>query len=219
MMKADDIVSLDSEAGVIATLIVHPEFSYHSEHLVGNHFSNKENRCVYTAIVELVRKGIQNVDTYNIVECLQSSEATRKIAQDVTIEKLNELIDMAQGLARHTLEEFKMLVDNVLDCAFRRDTFRKLKECQALCYDRTQEGVAQRIYHTIDETMTEYSTTDEVKPFKDVVDTCWEEIQSRQNGGFAGIPFKFPTLNEYATIEPGELFIFAAEAKQGCRAA
>ena len=28
-------------------------------------------------------------------------------------------------------------------------------------------------------------------------------------------PFKFPTLNEYATIEKGELFIFAAEAKQG----
>lgn len=31
----------------------------------------------------------------------------------------------------------------------------------------------------------------------------------------SGIPFKFPALNEYAMIEPGELFIFAAEAKQG----
>ena len=31
----------------------------------------------------------------------------------------------------------------------------------------------------------------------------------------ASIPFKFPTLNQYVTIERGELVIFAAEAKQG----
>ena len=31
----------------------------------------------------------------------------------------------------------------------------------------------------------------------------------------SGIPFKFPTLNNYVTIEPGELVVFAAEAKQG----
>ena len=63
--------------------------------------------------------------------------------------------------------------------------------------------------------MTEFSTANEVPPYKDVVDDCWEEIKSRQGNGFAGIPFKFGALNEYATIEPGELFIFAAEAKQG----
>lgn len=63
--------------------------------------------------------------------------------------------------------------------------------------------------------MTEFSTTNDVPMFKDVVDDCWDEIQSRQGDGYAGIQFKFPALNEYATIEPGELFIFAAEAKQG----
>ena len=63
--------------------------------------------------------------------------------------------------------------------------------------------------------MTEYSSTNDIPQYKDVVEDCWEEIKSRQSNGYAGIPFKFPTLNEYATIEPGELFIFAAEAKQG----
>lgn len=63
--------------------------------------------------------------------------------------------------------------------------------------------------------MTEFSTANDIPPYKDVVDDCWDEIKSRQQNGFAGIPFKFKTLNEYATIEPGELFIFAAEAKQG----
>ncbi len=47
------------------------------------------------------------------------------------------------------------------------------------------------------------------------MDGLWAEIQERQRTGMSGIPFKFPALNEYAMIEPGELFIFAAEAKQG----
>ena len=51
--------------------------------------------------------------------------------------------------------------------------------------------------------------------YKDVIDGCWEEIKSRQNNGYSGIKFKFDALNDFATIEPGELFIFAAEAKQG----
>ena len=124
-------------------------------------------------------------------------------------------MEMSDVLARHTVEEYKMLVDNVLDAAFRRDTFQRLKECQALCYNRAETNVEEKIYSIIDDVMTEFSTTNDVPMFKDVVDDCWDEIQSRQGDGYAGIQFKFPALNEYATIEPGELFIFAAEAKQG----
>ncbi len=122
---------------------------------------------------------------------------------------------MSDILARNTVEEYKLLVSNVMDAAFRRDTYRRLEECQQLCCDRSEENVEQKIYDIIDDVMTEFSTANEIPPYKDVVDDCWNEILSRQNSGFAGIPFKFPLLNEYATIEPGELFIFAAEAKQG----
>jgi replicative DNA helicase len=155
------------------------------------------------------------IDPYNIIESLNSSEATRGFAQDISIEQLNELVEMSDVLARNTIAEYKMLVKNVLDAAFRRDTFQKLKECQALCYDRTQENVMEKIYNNIDDVMTEFSTTNDVPAYKDVIDGCWEEIKSRQNNGYSGIKFKFDALNDYATIEPGELFIFAAEAKQG----
>ena len=215
MMKAEDINSIESESGIIASLIHNPEFSFYSEYLLPNHFTNKENRCVYTAICDLARKGITTIDPYNILEDLNSSEATRKYADELTVEKLQELVDMSDVLARSTVEEYKMLVANVMDAAFRRDTFQKLKECQALCYDRTAENVEQKIYATIDDVMTEFSTANEIPPYKDVIDDCWNEIKSRQGNGFAGIPFKFKALNEYATIEPGELFVFAAEAKQG----
>lgn len=215
MMRAEDINSLESESGIIASLIHNPEFSFYSEHLLPNHFTNKENRCVYTAICDLARKGITTIDPYNIIEDLNSSEATRKYADELSIEKLQELVEMSDVLARSSVEEYKMLVYNVLDAAFRRDMFQIMKEGQALCYDRFAENIEQKIYNIIDGVMTEFSTANEIPPYKDVVDECWEEIKSRQSNGFAGIPFKFPALNEYATIEPGELFIFAAEAKQG----
>ena len=214
-MKAEDINSLESESGIIATLFHHPEFVFYSEYLLPNHFTNKDNQCVYTAICDLARKGIFTIDPYNIIEDLNSSEATRKFASELSVDKLNELVDMSDVLSRNTVEEYKLLVSNVMDAAFRRDTFQRLKECQALCYDRSEQNVEQKIYDTIDDVMTEFSTANEIPPYKDVIDDCWEEIQSRQGNGFAGIPFKFKTLNEYATIEPGELFIFAAEAKQG----
>lgn len=215
MSTVDDINSLESEAGIIASLIHKPEFIFYSEDLLPNHFTNKENRCVYTAIQSLVEKGIMTIDPYNIIESLNSSEATRGFAQDISIEQLNELVEMSDVLARNTIAEYKMLVKNVLDAAFRRDTFQKLKECQALCYDRTQENVMEKIYNNIDDVMTEFSTTNDVPAYKDVIDGCWEEIKSRQNNGYSGIKFKFDALNDYATIEPGELFIFAKRGKTG----
>lgn len=215
MMKAEDINSLESEAGIIASLIHNPEFSFYSEHLLPNHFTNKKNRCVYTAICELARKGITTVDAFNIIEVLNSSEATRKFAGELSIDELQELIEMSDILTRNTVEEYKMLVSNVMDTAFRRDMFQMMREGQALCYDRSAKNIEQKIYDIIDGVMTEFSTANEIPPYRDVVDGCWEEIKSRQSNGFAGIPFKFDALNDYATIEPGELFIFAAEAKQG----
>lgn len=170
---------------------------------------------MYTAICDLAQQGIGVADAFNIYTDLNSNEATRRYASDITIEKLQELVDMSDVLARSSVEEYQMLVKDVLDAAFRRDTIQRLEECKTLCSNRNVKDVEQKIYSLIDDVMTEFSTNSEIPKYADVVDECWEEIKSRQGDGFAGIPFKFPTLNEYATIEPGELFIFAAEAKQG----
>lgn len=215
-MRAEDINSRESESGIIATLIKHPDFVFYSEQLLPMHFTDKENKCMYMAIRNLVRdKGIFTIDPYNIISYLNSSKQTEEYAGVLSVDKLNEFIGMSDVLARHTVEEYKMLADNVMDAAFRRDAYQKLQECQALCVKESVENIEQKIYDAIDGLMLQYSTTNEVPQYKDVIDGCWEEIQSRQGNGYAGIPFKFKTLNEYATIEPGELFIFAAEAKQG----
>lgn len=212
-MRADDINSLESESGVIATLFHHPDFYFYSEHLLPNHFTNKENQCVYTAVAGLVKSGIFTIDSYNIIEFLNSSDATRKFADELSIDKLNELMDMSDVLARHTVEEYKMLVSNILDAAFRRDTFAVLQECMGLCARREEQNIEKRIYSAIDEVMVDYSAADDVPEFKDVVDDLWQEIVDHQDGKDAGIPFKFPTLNEFVRIEQGELVVVGAPAK------
>lgn len=215
MIRAEDINSIESESGVIASLIHNPEWTFYSEYLLPNHFTQKDNRCVYTAICELAKRGITTIDPYNILEVLQSSDATRRFAEELTIESLQELTEMSDVLARNSIEEYKLLVHNIMDAAYRRDMLQSLRECEALCIDRNVGDVEQKVYSKIDGVMTEYSTANEVPPYRDVVDDCWNEIQERQQNGYSGIAFKFPTLNEYATIERGELFVFAAEAKQG----
>lgn len=215
-MRGEDINAISSESGVIASLIHNPDFSFYSEHLLPNHFTNVENRYIYLAISELAKKGIKTVDPYNIIEILHSSEATKRCTEFLTVDKLHELMEMSDVLARKSVEEYMVCVKNVVDAAFKRDTFKKLRECQAICCeDESKESVEKRIYEIIDGVMTEFSVTNEIPEYKDVIDDCWEEIKERQDAGCSGIPFKFPTLNEYVSIEKGELVIFAAEAKQG----
>ena len=215
MLNVCDIKNIESEAGIIASVVLKPELTFYSEQLRPNHFSDTQNAYIYYAVCELAKRGIEKVDAYNITNILNAKEATKKQTETITVQALNDLIDVARVIARESVEEYKMLVHNVLDAAFRRDTYNKLVECERLCFNSTEQDIEHKIYSTLDDVMLQFSTATEVPAFKDVVDSLWSEIESRQDVGVAGIPFKFNTLNAYATIERGELFIFAAEAKQG----
>lgn len=210
-----NINAIESESGVIASLIHKPELSFYSESLLPNHFTDKNNRCVYTAICELARRGIKTVDPYNIIEILNASEATRRYAEDLTVEKLQELVEMSDVLARQSVEEYKVLANNVLNAAFRRDTFNTLKKCQMLCLKQDEPDVEKKIYEAIDSVMLDFTSASDMPEFKDVVDDIWKEIKERQSGKTSAIEFPFPILNNYVVMEPGEVVAFVAPAKAG----
>lgn len=211
--KTEDITSINSEAGIIASLIHNPEFYFYSEHLLPNHFSDMGNRYMYTAISNLVVEGITAIDPYNILESLDSKEGTRAYVKELSIERLNEMVEMSDSIARQSVEEYKMLVHNVIDAAFRRDTLRKLEECKTLCKNRQAENVGQKVYEMVEEVLSEYSEADDIPQFGEVVDDLWADIERHQDGRESGIPFKFPTLNEYVRLESGELVVVGAPAK------
>ena len=179
------------------------------------HFTDSSSRIIYTAISSIMEAGGKMVDAYNILEYLNATPATQNLAAGITIEQLQELIDDSPHIARDNVTDYKTLVSNIMNAAFRRDTWQRLAECQRLCTDPSEQNLAARIYDLIDDITTTYTIRNEIPLYRDVVDAKWEEIKSRQGAGYAGIPFPFQHLNDYVTIENGELVIFAAEAKQG----
>jgi len=214
-MIAEDINSIESESGVIATLFHHSDYLFYSEDLLPNHFTSKTNKIIYAAITKLVRSGVFTIDSYNLMEIISNDEALKRTGNNITLEQLNELEDMSEVLCRHTVEEYKLLISNVLDAAFRRDIYAALKDCEYICQSDSHEDVQKEIYMKIDDVMTSYRIGEDVPVYSEIVDQMWEEIKSRQGTGYAGIPFKFPSLNDYVTIERGELIIFGAQQKMG----
>ncbi len=214
-IQVEDINNIASESGVIASLIHNPEFVYYSEQLYPNHFSNKQNSYIYLAVTKLVEQGINHIDAYNLINVLETCDNTRRYAKELQLAELQDFIELSDTIARHTPEEYKMLVENVLDAGLRRDLFKKLRECESLCFNESVEEIEVQVYNALDGIMLEYTTNNDIPQYAEVIDDYWGKIKERQGAGFSGIPFKFPALNEYATIERGELFVFGAKQKQG----
>lgn len=215
-MNVSDIKNIESEAGVIASIIKHPEFTFYSEQLRYNYFTDIVNGYIYWAVQQLARKEVVTIDAYNIMNILSSNKYTsERTEKEISIEILNDIITNSDYIARSTAEEYMVLVKNVVDAALRRSTYIKLAECERLCFNSSEKDLEQKIYKTLDDVMLEFSTTTDVPQMKNEIDRLWSEIELRQNAGMAGLPFKFSELNNYATIDKGELFIFAAEQKQG----
>lgn len=215
-MKAEEYFArVDSESGIIATLIRNPDYVFSSENLLPNHFTNVDNRYLYATIYKMAAGGVKTIDAYGIITTLSGDPALSRGAEKITEDSVYAFIENSEGIVRHTLEEYKLLVNNVLDAAFRRDIYQKLKDCEAMCRDETDEDIRRKIYETIDDVMTEYSKNDDIQPYSELVDKMWEEIQRRGEDGYAGLLFKFPALNDYVTIEKGELVIFGAQQKTG----
>lgn len=208
MTDLKSINAIESETGIIASLIHNPDFVFYSEQLKPEQFTEKTNKEIYAAITELSMRGIKNIDAFNIKESLGAESG-------ISIEEIQELIDVSDYCARGTAEEYKLLVSNVLNAAFKREVYSKLKECEALCLSNEDINIEQEIYRTIDEVMIGHSVNGTIPQFKDVIDDLWQEIEDRQNGKNAGMLFKFPTLNEYVTIEKGELVVVGALMKSG----
>lgn len=211
--SASDINSTSSEAGILATLVHNPELFFSVDNLLPNHFSNSENRLLYTAMADLIQCGVIQIDAYNIVESLKSNDATKRMAGSLDVERVKEFIDNSYIIARHTVEEYKKLADIVINTAMRRDMFRTLRDCEDICLNESLENIERVISDKIDDVISGYAYNDEIYEMSEIIDDIWEDVELRQQGKNASIPFKFPTLNEFVEIEPGELVVLAAPAK------
>lgn len=213
------ITNFQAEAGVIATFINHPEFVTHFGHLRPKCFYDESNQCLMWALQELVNKrGINNIDAFNLSNVLYSNNAVKHKIQQYNLTNLQEYVELSRFAARETLEEVKMLVDEVITLSFKRDLVMTLSQINSSCFKHeTTLPELDRILDSKINTLTEkYLVSDSICKLGEKVDDIWESILSKRNtDGTFGLPSKFPHLNEYFTYCAGELIVVAGRMKSG----
>lgn len=217
-MDIAELSDIQSESGVIGTLIYHPEFITHTDYLKPNYFFGKENGCIYWAIQELYKDGITNIDAYNISNKLQSHQGVQKTIEKYNLPSVQEFVELYKETARNTLEEYKMLAENIVTLAFKRDLIKTLNQISANCYkpEFTLEKLSSSVYSGLDELTQKYIVTTEIHTLGNDIENIWNDIVSRRTtDGMYGIPSKFPSFIDYFTYEPGELVVIQAKYKQG----
>lgn len=213
---AAELTDVMSEAGIIATILFKPEFTLASDQLKPNHFSDEQNAYIYYAVCELAKRGIEHIDPYGIINILNAKEATKRMADKLTVESLTELIKLSEYIARPTLAEYNVLVKNVVDKAFRRDMMTTLSKCESLCKDDDNDKIQSKIYSEIDTLIAQYYIGQKMEMFGNRVDEMFAKLCAQQNdGGLSGVESKFPIANEYFTYEKGELVLVCAYRKEG----
>jgi len=216
--KIENLANTQAEAGIIATLIAHPDFLLYSEQLKPNYFFDTTNSCLFWAITELYKAKITTIDGYNLITVIDSNKAIKKkIGEEITPDNINVILSLSEYIARDTSEEYKNLVNIVSELAFKRKMFNDLEVCRNQCFkeDCTVSDLHKTIQSKIDDAAVNFITS-EVRPFTEIVYELWEETKSRFNittdGGYSS---KFPSANEYFTYEPNELVLCAAKRKRG----
>ena len=207
-----------AEASVIATLVYHPDFILHTDYLKPSYFYNVENGCIYWAIQELYKNGVDVIDAINITNMINSNKAVKKKVEQCNLTNMQEFISMSQFACRHTLEEYKLLVNNVVTMSFKRDLNKIVMEIQSACFnsDADLNKLNSLVNTKINKLTEQYITSNEIELFGSRIDTLWDEVcRRRTESGVYGIPSKFQALNEYFTYENGELVLLKARMKRG----
>lgn len=213
-MRYDEICNLPAEAGIIATLINHPEFYFSNDLLTPHHFFNKENGFLFYAISELIKNGTRNIDVYNITMILESNKATIGEAKNITAESLFELIELNKEVCRDTTEEYNMLVDSVLEMSMRRDVYKKLQECERWVCNDGEDNIQSKIYSAIESIVCDYQDIRPLKLTSPQTQTIWDRITRKVvDGDF--IEFKLSGLNKYAKLSRTDCIVLAANEKRG----
>lgn len=217
-MDISELSDIQSESGVIGTLIYHPEFILHTDYLQPGYFFGVENGCIYWAIQELYKNGITNIDAYNISNKLQSNKSVQKTIEKYNLPSIQEFIELYKETARQTLEEYKMLVDNIVTLAFKRDLIKILNKISGDCFrkDCDLNILSNNVYDELDKLTQKYISSNEIHTLGNDIDNIWDEICSRRTtNGFYGIPSKYKIFNDYFTFEQGELVVIQAKYKRG----
>lgn len=218
MLDLSAISDYKAEAGVVSTLIYHPEFILHSNYLHEKYFYNVDNACIYWAIRELYSKKIVNITALNIEQVLDSNRAVKKKMQEYNMPSIQEYIELCFNTKRDTVEEYLLLVNRVVELAFKRAFAVQCENWKRRCYDETirLEELSNGVYKELNNLTTSFVTDGEITTFGSKAAGIWEKIKEKKARGESyGLPSFFPSVNKFFTYEETELVVIEARMKKG----
>lgn len=214
MSSYNDLTDVSAEAAVIASLIVKPELSFQYDELTPRHFSDQTNSVLYYALCELAKKDAKEIDRINIRSILNSRPSLEKMSRNLTDEDLDSILDFSPEIARTSVEEYKQVAFIVRDKAFRRETLKRLKSCESLCFNNEETDIRTTIYSALDDVIQTFGPSEKLRSMDEIIDDILMEIEEDQKEGNY-IPFFIPQLNDYCRIERTQTIVFAALQKRG----
>ena len=147
---------------------------------------------------------------------LSSNTAVKKKIKEYNIGEIEDFIAMSSYAARHTIEEYKLLVKRVVTLSYKRDLLKTLEEVKALALNDSAQltEIDAMVSSKLNELTQSYIVANEVENYGEKIDEIWEEIKKRRQVTDA-IPNKYPLLGQYFSFEPGELYLISARMKMG----
>lgn len=218
MPKNPTISDTQAEAGIIATLIFNPLYYLHNEQLKHTHFYNEESACIYWGISQLLKQGVETIDSFNLSTIINSNEGIRNTFDKYKL-NLDDYINLSKNVARNSVEEYQILVNRVLALSFKRDLHKKLKKFDNICLDVDQDNISKLsgdIYNTLNSLNEQYILgEDDIQPLSEDLDTLWEEIKNDSQNTEMVLNPKIKPLRNYFTYTKGEVILLVARYKQG----
>jgi len=215
----EDLVDIQAEAGVIASVLQKPDLLLFSEHLKPSHFSDTANGALYDAVSQLYEDGVERVDSFNLIGCINRSAKLKKIIdKEFTEGSISELIANSTIVARTEQNDFEILVRRLLELSFKREMYKKLGIMKNKCLDENvgMEELTQSINDNLDNSMLEYVIYEEPKLLSEICDDLWAKTKNkRREDGTYGFLSVIPQFAEHFSYESGELVLFSALPKRG----
>lgn len=205
------------EATYIATVIANPHFLLVENTVRPTFFYSKDNQCLFWGVQALANKGVETIDALNLETILSSNAAVKRIIDQHGLSDLSQYIEMSKYVARGSYEEYKILEEQLITYAFRRElrtfSWQLANECE------NQNVSLEELNDFCNDGLTKitdrYAYGADSVLLGEKIESIWKDICDKRTATGYGIPFKIQRLNDYLTLVPGELTLVAGATGRG----
>lgn len=221
MMMNSNISAINdsqAEATVLATVFKHPEFMNNITYLEPGYFFDVGNGCLYWAVQQLVNEGVTNIDALNLSNVINSNQAVKRKIEQYNIGNIQEFLELSRYSARDTLDEYRLLVNNIVALSFKRELYRRTIDIQKSCLDEKTElkDLTTNMNEVFNNLASKYIIGTDSVTFGEKVRDIWKTIcDNRNEDGTVGFPSVIKEFNEYFTYCKKELVLLSAQKKRG----